>query len=109
MSSVRTRRSTFYLDLLERTGWTFVQAFAAQMIASGLDIADPLTNMSISQKATVAAIAGLVAVFKSLIANQLPWTAANSASSLPAEVDPPAEVLALADRTPPDIEPPEQP
>lgn len=83
-------RSAFYLDLFERSAWTFVQAFAAQIIASGLDVATPITNLSLSEKALVAVIAGAVAVFKSLVVNQLPWTASNSASTLPAEVDPPA-------------------
>lgn len=83
-------RPKFYADLLERSGWTFVQAFAAQLIASGLDIAGPVTRLSIGQKAAVAAIAGAVAVAKSLIAPQLPWTATNSASVLPETLDPPA-------------------
>lgn len=83
------KRTTFYLDLLERTVWTFLQTFAATLVASGLDVA-PVTNLSIGQKATVAAIAGAIAVLKSLVVNQLPWTAENSASTLPAEVDPPA-------------------
>ena len=83
-------RQTFYLDLLERTIWTFIQSFAATLIASGLDIATPITNLSIGEKASVAAVAGGVAVLKALVVNQLPWTAQNSASTLPAEVDPPA-------------------
>lgn len=83
-------RRTFYLDLIERTVWTFLQAFAAQLIASGIEISDAITNMSIGDKAMVSVVAGGVAVLKSLVANQLPWTAQNSASSLPEGVDPPA-------------------
>lgn len=83
-------RKAFYFDLLERSAWTWIQAFAAQLIASGIEISDAITNMSIGDKALVAAVAGGVAVLKSLVANQLPWTATNSASSLPAGVDPPA-------------------
>jgi hypothetical protein len=82
-------RKTFYFDLIERTVWTFVQTFAATLVASGLDVG-PVTNLSIGQKAVIALLAGAVAVLKSLAVNQLPWTAVNSASTLPAEVDPPA-------------------
>lgn len=85
-------RKTFYLDLLERTVWTFLQAFAAQMIASGLEVADGITNLSIGEKLVVSLIAGAVAVLKSVMVNQLPWTATDSASTLPAEVDPPVVV-----------------
>lgn len=75
-------RKTFYLDLLERSVWTFVQAFAAQLIASGLEFTQTITDLSIADKAAIAAVAGGVAVLKSLVANQMPWTADDSASSL---------------------------
>ena len=79
---MRNRR-TFYLDLLERSVWTFAQAFAAVLIASGVDLA--AQDASIVNKAAMAAIAGGIAVLKSLLANQLPWTAESSASTLPTE------------------------
>jgi hypothetical protein len=70
----------FYLDLLERTVWTFVQGFCAEWILSGDFDARSLKY---------GAIAGALSVAKSLVSNRLPWTANDSASSLPAEVDPP--------------------
>lgn len=75
-------RRAFYADLLERTGWTFVQSFFAAWIV--LDV-EPFSGDALK----VAAVAAVIAVGKSLIANQLPWTAHGSASTLPAEQDPP--------------------
>jgi hypothetical protein len=73
-------RKTFYLDLAERSVWTFVQAFAAVwLVTQNFD----MTNLK------VAAAAGGVAVLKALVVNKLPWTATDSASTLPADVDPP--------------------
>lgn len=80
-------RKGFYFDLLERAIWTFVQAFSAVLIASGIDLA--ATDASLGEKATMAAIAGGIAVLKSLAVNKLPWTAQDSASTLPETVDPP--------------------
>lgn len=75
-------RKEFYLDLLERVVWTFVQGFAAVWVLTGeFDM--------FALKA--GAIAGGMAVGKSLIANKLPWTANDSASTLPEAVDPPKE------------------
>lgn len=74
-------RRTFYFDLLERAIWTFAQGFAAFWIVTGNT--DWLTLKA-------ALVAGAISVGKSIISNQLPWTAPNSASTLPAEVDPPA-------------------
>lgn len=82
-------KAAFYLDLLERSVWTFIQAFAAQLIASGIDLAG--TDLSIGQKASVAAIGGAIAVLKALAVNRLPWTAVDSASTLPEAQDPPVE------------------
>ena len=73
-------RKRFYLDLLERVGWTFVQAFAAEGIASG-----SFNGFSFE----VALWAGVIAIGKVLVANKLPWTANDSGSSLPREMDPP--------------------
>jgi hypothetical protein len=73
-------RRAFYFDLLERTGWTFVQAFCAFWIVTG-DVDGPTLK--------AALVAGAISVGKSLVATNLPWTAPDSASSLPAEIDPP--------------------
>lgn len=70
----------FYLDLLERTFWTFVQGFCAEWILSG-----SFDGRSLKY----GALAGALAVAKSLVSNKLPWTAPDSASSLPASTDPP--------------------
>lgn len=75
-------RRAFYLDLLERAVWTFAQGFAAFWIVTG-DVDGPTLK--------AALVAGGISVAKSVIANQLPWTATDSASSLPAQVDPPLD------------------
>lgn len=76
------KRATFYWDLLERTVWTALQGFLAAWLAlGGID----------GTTFKVAAIAGAGAAAKSLIAVQLPWTAEDSASTLPESVDPPQE------------------
>lgn len=82
------KRSTFYLDLLERTLWSFVQGFAGGYV--GVLFVDSLNDLPTSARLATAAGTGIVAVMKGLVVNQLPWTATNSASTLPAEVDPPA-------------------
>jgi Mrp family chromosome partitioning ATPase len=71
------KRSQFYLDLLERASWTFIQAALAFFIVT----------QDVNWR--VVATAGGIAVAKSLVAVNLPWTASDSASILPADVDPP--------------------
>lgn len=73
-------RKAFYFDLLERSLWTFAQAFLGVWIASGAFSAEVWQ---------AAGVAGLIAVAKALIAPRLPWTASDTASTLPAAVDPP--------------------
>lgn len=75
------KRTTFYWDLLERTLWTAIQAAAAVLIETGVD---DFAGWPVVRNAAI------IAVVKAIVANQLPWTASNSASTLPAEVDPPA-------------------
>lgn len=75
-------RKTFYLDLLERSLWTAVQAGVAVLIETGID---DFKGWAVIRNAAI------LAVVKALAVNKLPWTATNSASTLPAEVDPPAE------------------
>jgi hypothetical protein len=75
-----TTRRAFYFDLLERALWTFAQGFAAFWIVTG-EVDGPTLK--------AALVAGGISVAKSLVANKLPWTADDSASSLPADVDPP--------------------
>lgn len=73
-------KKAFYFDLLERTAWTFVQGFAAEWILSGTFDARGLK---------FGAVAGAIAVAKSVIASKLPWTAKDSGSTLPEHIDPP--------------------
>lgn len=81
-------RKTFYLDLIERSVWSFAQGFAGCYV--GVLFVDSLNDLPTTARLSVATGAGVVAVMKGLVANKLPWTATDSASSLPAEVDPPA-------------------
>lgn len=70
----------FLLDLAERVVSTFVQAFAASLVVTGLD--DWKTALA------VGAGAGVLAVAKSLGALKI--GSEDSASLLPASVNPPA-------------------
>jgi CTP:molybdopterin cytidylyltransferase MocA len=73
-------RRSFYADLVERTLWTALQAFLAALI-----VVDGETSLQ------VAALAAAAAAVKAVVAVNLPWTAPDSASTLPAAVDPPAD------------------
>ena len=75
-------RKAFYLDLFERTVWTAIQAALAVLIETGLD---DFKGWAVVRNAAI------LAVIKALAVNKLPWTARNSASTLPQEVDPPNE------------------
>jgi len=71
-------RKRKYLDALERLGKTFIQAFAASLIITGLnDVVDALK---------LAAIAGALSVATSIAS----WTFGNkeTSSALPADLDP---------------------
>lgn len=84
-------RLAFYLDLLERAAWTFAQAFGGTYLAS-LVIATPaLADLASTDRLSIAAAGGVIAVIKVIIASRLPWTADDSGSTLPASVDPPTE------------------
>lgn len=85
-------RLQFYLDLLERSVWTFVQTTGGTWIASSIVGTTALMDLAATDRLSIAAAAGVVAVVKGVIATQLPWTAQNSASVLPEELDPPAPV-----------------
>ena len=82
----------FYLDLIERSAWSFAQGFAGTYVgAAFLDlVVDIGFTLSVSQRFSIALGTGTAAVAKCILAVKLPWTADNSASSLPAENDPPA-------------------
>jgi hypothetical protein len=73
----------YVLDLLERVGWTALQAFLAQLIASGFFSVDNVTDLSILQKAGVAALAAILSLAKGLAARTVgsPYTAATLAYS----------------------------
>ena len=68
----------YILDLLERVLWTAAQAFLAQLIASGFFSVDNVTDLSILQKAGVAALAAVLSLAKGLAARAVgsPYTAA---------------------------------
>lgn len=70
----------FLLDTLERAMRTFVQAFAAFVVVKGTLDRDALYG---------GLVAGALAVLSSLAA--LPVGARDSASFLPAQLDPPSE------------------
>lgn len=80
-------KKRFYLDLLERSVWSFVGAFASALTA------DSWTGGTIPDNVKVRFALGtaVFSVLKGFGANKLPWTAEDSASSLPASVDPPKE------------------
>lgn len=75
-------KRAYLYDLIERTAWTAFQA------ALGFYI-DYSASGEVTWKG--AAYAAAIAAAKSLLAPRLPWTADDSASTLPAEVDPPTQ------------------
>lgn len=84
----------FYLDLIERSGWSFAQGFVGSY--AGEAFIEAVTSagfaLSVTERFSIALGTGLAAVAKCILAVKLPWTASNSASTLPAENDPPAVV-----------------
>jgi hypothetical protein len=68
----------YILDLFERVAWTALQALLAQLIASGFFSVDNVTDLSILQKAGVAALAAVLSLAKGLAARAVgsPYTAA---------------------------------
>jgi hypothetical protein len=80
-------RKRYLRDVLERVAWTFLQAFAATLIASGFFSVDNVTDLSILQKAGVAGVAAVLSLLKGVVASQIgsPYTAA----TLPATAETP--------------------
>lgn len=69
------------LDLLERSGWTFIQTFLATLLVSGV-----LDANGIDIEAwKVAGIAALLAAIKAVIAQQF---GTGTAATLPSKVEP---------------------
>lgn len=62
-----TTRRAFYVDLLERSLWTFVQSAAAAWLTP----VDALQDLPASAKLAAAGTAGLLAVVKSLAAGNM--------------------------------------
>lgn len=83
----KSNRKRFYADLLERSGWTFVEAFAGIWLAQGFDF-----NLDILES---AAYAGLIAVVKAQVLGRRAGNE-GTASTLPADLDP---------ATPPPVDP----
>ena len=82
-------RFNFYLDLIERVLWTFAQAAGGTWLASSVIPSETLMDLAASDRLSIAAGAGVIAIVKVLAASKLPWTASSSGSTLPANVDPP--------------------
>lgn len=78
-----TSRKRFYLDLLERSIWTFVEVFAMTLT---VDSASSDLHVSLSTKLVMAATAGGYAVLKALGASRI--GSRNSASTLSAVTEP---------------------
>jgi hypothetical protein len=77
----------FWLDLAERVFWTFVEGFLGALAIAGLDV--PGANkLSILSKAAMAGVMAAIAVVKGLVASKAGTQ--ESASTLPASLDPPA-------------------
>lgn len=79
-----TKKKAF--DIAERAGWTFVQAFAATLLASGWFNIEQITDVSLLQNAGIAGIAAVISLVKSLVGTKLGNT--DTASTLPADLDP---------------------
>lgn len=71
-------RKDLYFDLIERAGWTFVQAYAAAWLV--FENAS-LGNFFSSETLGVGLVAGVVAVLKGIVASNL--GVRNSAATLP--------------------------
>lgn len=83
----RERFIRYMTDLGERVLKTFLQAFIAQVVASGLGIFGAVTDLAVVQKAGLAGLAAVAALIFGLVAR---WVGApDSASFLPADQDPP--------------------
>lgn len=90
----------FWADLLERSVASFIAGFAGSYIAAGA--VGSVQDLPVTARLSIGASAGLFSVMKALAAVRLPWTAENSASTLPEKLDPPAPPpkLAVAKRAP---------
>lgn len=70
-----------WIDLLERTFWTFIQAFVGVFIATGVLDGDSLDATALK----AAAIAAAIAAVKAVIAQQF---GTGTAATVPAEHEP---------------------
>lgn len=78
----------WWQDALERTGWTYLQAFLALVLVSGtVDFASWRTS-------AIAAVPAGLAVVKSVLAAVLPGTNPARAALVPATADPPTPAAA---------------
>lgn len=79
-------RRSLALDVVERTLWTYVQAYLGLWIASGVGIS-AIADLSMADKALVSVLPAVLAVVKGLAASRVGAT--DSAATLPADVDEP--------------------
>lgn len=74
---------TWFLDAAERLLKTFVQAFLAQILASGLDLIDAVQDTTTLEQAAVAGIAAVLSLIFSVVSK---W--ANTDTISPASLVP---------------------
>lgn len=72
------------LDIAERTGWTYCQAYLGLWIGSGLGVA-AVADLSMADKALISVLPAVLAAVKGLAASRV--GASDSAATLPAAVD----------------------
>src|SRR5690348_11617931 len=85
------QRRRYWIDLTERVVWTFIEAFLAVVIASGVFTGHydlhRTSLLSLASKAAIAGLAAVVALVKGLIAKFI--GARNTAATLPPYEDTP--------------------
>lgn len=72
-------------DIVERVSWTFLQAFGAQLVASGFFTVDGVVDLSILQKAGIAGVAAVLSLIKGLVAVNV--GSKETAATLPESLD----------------------
>lgn len=81
------KQERYIVDLAERIGFTFLQAFGALLVVSGFFSVDGVTDVSIIQKAAIGAVAAVLALIKGIVAKAV--GSPNTAAILPADEDTP--------------------
>ena len=66
--AVSPTQRAYVVDLVERVVWTFLQAFGAQLVASGWFTVAGVVDLSIVQKAAIAGLAAVLSLAKGVVA-----------------------------------------